>query len=613
MVMRNGVTAVLALLLASCGGSDTTDQERDAAASAASAPDVAHATSTEQPVDPDLQTPPQNAQVNSKGDAMIAAANPLAVDAGLDVLARGGSAVDAAIAVQAVLGLVEPESSGLGGGAFLLHYDADTRVISAYDGRERAPAAATPELFLDDAGQPISWINAKHSGLSIGTPGAVDMLAMAHGDHGELEWSGLFSEGARLARDGFPIAPKLAQTLEGYGRFGAADEPWIGPYLYPDGQPLTEGQIVTNPDYAETLEAIAGNPRALLEGPIAQEIVDVTQAEPRGGSLTLDDLANYRARRAEPICLPYGDGLIVCGMPSPSSGGVAVAQILGIVERLGFEDGGAANFENWRRFIEAQRLSYADRDRYFGDQDYVEVPVPGMLAGEYLDARAALVNENSAIANIAPGDPWAYQDGRSEAGEDATAENPGTSHLVVVAPNGDVVSMTTTIEGAFGSLRMAGGFFLNNELTDFSFAPMDAEGQPIANRVEGGKRPRSSMSPTIVLDSDGEFVFATGSPGGSTIIAHVAKSLVGVLDWGLSPQQAAELPIIYARGDVVRIEGARAPDGLVEQLRDWGFQVETGGRLGSGLHSVLVDQNGALIGAADPRRDGVARGLSAPE
>ncbi len=563
--------------------------------------------------EPTPQTPPLEDEATSADDAiphggMVAAAHPLAVEAGLDMLRAGGSAVDAAVAVQAVLGLVQPQSSGLGGGAFLIHFDARTGVVSAYDGRERAPAAATPELFLDDSGAPIGFVEAKHSGLSTGVPGVVDMLALAHGDHGVLEWPDLFGPGVRLAREGFPISATLNASLTRMARFVAEDPRWLGEYLYTDGEPMAEGATVTNPDYAETLEAIAANPRALLEGPIAEAIIEAVQAEPRAGLLTLEDLAQYQARRAEPLCVVH-QGLTVCGMPSPSSGGVTVAHILGLVERVGFVDGGADNPENWRRFVEIQRLAYADRDRYFGDTDYVDVPLDGLLADSYLDERATFIAAEGVMDTATPGNPWAHQSGAGSAGEDATGETPGTSHFVVVDGEGDVVSMTTTVEGPFGTMRMAGGFVLNNQLTDFSFRAVDDDGVAIANRVEGGKRPRSSMSPTLVLDADGAFVFATGSPGGSRIIAHTAKSLIGVLHWGLTPQEAAALPIIVGRGDVIQVEDDAQPETLAAALEAFGFSVDIRD-MASGVHSVLVGEDGALIGAADPRGDGVALAAS---
>ncbi len=531
----------------------------------------------------------------------VAAADPRAVEAGLDVLKAGGTAVDAAIAVQAVLSLVEPQSSGLGGGAFMLHYDADDGEIVVYEGRETAPAGAKPDLFLNADGRPMDFLAAKNSGLSVGVPGVVAMMKMAHDDRGALAWGEQFDAAVALAEDGFVVSPRLAWLIDYAADLGLKASPAARAYFYDDaGDPWPAGHVLKNPDYARTLRTITTDWRDFYEGGIAQEIADAVHYAGRPGSMTAADLAAYEAHRLAPVCVDYRDHR-VCGGPPPTSGGVAVGQILEILERIGFTDGGADDPGNWHRFAEAQRLAYADRDRYAGDTAFVDYPVGGLLDAAYLDARAAVVDPKRAQAAIRFGRPPGCCE--VEPGADATPDAPGTSHFVVVDKDGNVVSMTTTVESAFGSTLMAGGMFLNNELTDFSFAPVDADGKPAANAVAPGKRPRSSMSPSIVLDAYGEFVFATGSPGGSSIIGYTAKSIVGVLDWGLTPQEAADLPNLVARNDKITIEADRASPALIAALRSLGHTVEIA-EMTSGIHSVRRDADGGLDGAADPRREG---------
>ncbi|WP_300544622.1 gamma-glutamyltransferase [Maricaulis sp.] len=537
------------------------------------------------------------------GPAMIAAANPLAVEAGLEALRNGGDAVDAAIAVQSVLGLVEPQSSGLGGGAFMLYYDAQTGDLTVYDGREKAPATAGPDLFLDENGQPLGFFEAVFSGHSVGVPGAVAMLAMAHDDHGELDWADGFDTATRLAEEGFEVSPRLAGLIAAVAPRTPLDE-WEATRDYfftDDGAPLPAGHVLSNPAYARTTRALAEDWRALYEGPLAEEIVAAVQAGPRPGGLTLEDLATYRPVRREALCRPYRDWT-VCGAPPPSSGGVAVNELLGLLEPFDMSETGPETVEGWRRFIEASRLAYADRDAYVADTDFVAVPVDGLLDDNYIRARARLIDRSDAIPAVTPGTP----PGAVTPGADATADVPGTSHFVIVDSDGDVISMTTTVESVFGSHRMAGGFILNNQLTDFSRDPMDADGRLVPNAPEGGKRPRSSMSPTIVFDATGNFELATGSPGGSSIIAYTAKTLVGMLDWGLTPQQAIDLPNVVARGDVVRIEDSMGSS-VVDGLTGLGFTLDANRGENSGLHIVRRLEDGTLAGGADPRREGVAR------
>jgi len=535
--------------------------------------------------------------------AMVAAANPMAVEAGLKVLKAGGSAVDAAIAVQAVLGLVEPQSSGLGGGAFMTYYDAGTRQVTAFDGREVAPAAAGPDLFLDETGKPLSFPEAVLSGRSTGVPGAVAMLAMAHERHGKLAWKDLFGEAERLAEEGFPVPARLAAAAA--SRAPQAATPDARAYFTrPDGTLVRPGETWRNPAYAATVRKIAAEgPRALLEGTIAEAIVAKLAEGPRPGTMTLADLKAYRPKAGPALCRPYRV-FVVC-TPDAPSGGPAVLQGLGILEHTRIAETGPDEAEGWYLFSQASRLMYADRDRYIGDPAFVQVPVEGLLAKDYVAARAALIGERAGPAPQ-PGRPAGAP---AELAPDATLEPAGTSHFVVLDADGNVVSMTTTVESVFGSGRMVGGFFLNNQLTDFSFSPVTADGKPAANAVAPGKRPRSSMAPAIVLDRDGRFVLAAGSPGGPAILAYNLKTLVGVLDWKLPVQDAIALPNLIARGASYGAEVDKFAPGVVEQLAARGVTLRPAASAeGSGLHGVQNTPQG-LVGGADPRREGVALGF----
>jgi len=552
------------------------------------------------------QAPESPAQVETPTpQVMVAAANPHAVEAGLEALRQGGDAIDAAIAVQAVLGLVEPQSSGLGGGAFLLYFDAQTGDLTVYDGRETAPASAMPDLFYDENGQPLSFGASVFSGHSIGVPGAIPALRAAHEDHGQLDWADGFDAATQLAENGFEISPRLANFIVRVAPRTPLDE-WEAPRNYffdAEGNPYPAGHLLRNPAYAETTRALAENPRALHEGRIAEEIIAAVQAEPRPGGLTLSDLAAYQVIEREALCRPYRVWT-VCSAPPPASGGVTVNEILGLLEPYDMSATGPDTLEGWRRFIEASRLAYADRDAYVADPDFATIPVEGLHAADYIAARSTLIDRERAMPTALPGVPA----GIAGPGADATPDSPGTSHFVIVDADGDVISMTTTVESVFGSHRMAGGFFLNNQLTDFSRIPVDANGALVPNAPAGGKRPRSSMSPTIVFDANGDFVLATGSPGGSSIIAYTAKTLVGMLDWGLTPQESIELPNIVARGDIVRIEEGMDMQ-LVAGLAGLGFQLDANRGENSGIHIVRRLENGTLIGGADPRREGQARTL----
>jgi len=511
------------------------------------------------------------------------------------VLRRGGSAVDAAVAVQAVLGLVEPQSSGLGGGAFLMHYDAATGHVTAYDGRETAPASATPELFYAD-GRPLPFMEAVLSGRSTGAPGAVAMLAMAQKDHGRLAWRDLFGDAERLARDGFTVSPRLAGMIN--DDIPQARSRWASAYFTkPDGARYQAGDTLRNPAYARSARMLADQgPAALYGGPLGAAVAATVAEGPRPGALTEADIAAYRPLRRDALCRPYRI-YVVCVPPPPSSG-LAVLQFLAMAERTPDLDKGPDSPEAWVAFGRLQRLMYADRDRYVGDADFVGVPVAGLLDPDYVAARAALAP--SVNGPVEAGRPT----GAPPVGADATAEPGGTSHMVIVDRWGDAVSMTTTVESIFGSGRMAAGFFLNNQLTDFSFTPTE-DGHPAANAVAAGKRPRSSMTPTLILDRQGRLVGAIGSPGGSSILAYVAKALVGVIDWGLPVQEAIDLPNLVVRGDMVGADEQALSPAIKAALAQAGMAVRPNATETSGLHGAMW-RDGRWDGGADPRREGVA-------
>jgi len=534
-----------------------------------------------------------------KPPAGVAAAHPIAVEAGLEILRNGGSAVDAAVAVQAALGLVEPQSSGIGGGAFLLHYDAQTKRITAYDGREAAPRGATPDMFLDAEGQPLSFADAVTSGRSTGVPGAIVMLGVAHQQHGHLPWSQLFRGVERAADEGFVVPKRLARFAN--SQFRQATLPDARALFgKPDGSTVQAGETLRNPAYAATLRVVAGHgPRALLEPPIAGQIIERTHAEPRPGTLAPIDFASYRPRQGEPLCRPYRV-YVVCVPPPPSSG-VSLLQMLAILEQTDIAKRGPNDPQAWFLFAEASRLMFADRDRYVADPVFVAVPVNGLLEPTYVASRARLIGERAGDPPAAGEPPQPAAEARF--GDDATQEFAGTSHFVVVDGEGDVVSMTTSVESLFGSGRAVGGFFLNNQLTDFSFTAVD-NGRPVANAVAPGKRPRSSMSPVLVLDRDGRLVAALGSPGGSAILGYNAKTLVALLAWKLPLQEAIELPNLIARGKDFFGEAAKFPPEVLEGLKARGVEVKPGRGEESGLHGVVLHADGRLEGAADPRREG---------
>ena len=531
--------------------------------------------------------------------AWVAAANPMAVDAGLEILGKGGKALDAAVAVQAMLGLVEPQSSGVGGGAFLMYYDANTGKVSSIDGREIAPAAAKPDMFLDEQHKPMAFVEAVRSGRSTGVPGVLGMLSRAQGQLGRLPWKDLFTPAIRAASDGFRVSARLAMFLGEGSPFPPTNEVRML-FARPDGGTLEEGDQFRNPEYAKTLQRIAAEgPQALYQGSIAAAIVKATQREPLPGAMTLKDLSGYRTSFSTPLCRPYR-AYTVCVPPPPSSG-VSLLEMLAILDRTDIATRTPNDPQAWYLFAQASRLMYADRDRYVADPRFVPVPVARLLDPAYIKQRAQLIG---ARAGPAP-QPGEFAVPR---GRDTTNESAGTSHFVVVDAEGNVVSMTTTVESVFGSGRTVGGFVLNNQLTDFAFAPTEA-GRPVANAVQGGKRPRSSMAPIIVLDHDGNFVAALGSPGGSAILDYNAKTLVGLLAWKLSLAQAIELPNLIARGDTYSGEMGKFSPALLAGLRERGMEVNTGRAENSGLHAMLRHADGTYEGAADSRREGVARML----
>ena len=548
----------------------------------------------------------------------VAAANPLATDAGHQVLRAGGSALDAAIAVQLVLGLVEPQSSGIGGGAFLLHFDG--RRVQAFDGRETAPAAAQPRQFLGEDGKPLSFDDAVLSGHSVGVPGALRMLETAHRQHGTLPWAQLFTPAITLAEQGFAVSPRLHTLLQTEPHL--KKDPLAARFFYnAQGQAWPVGHVLRNPEYAHVLRRMANEgSRALHEGAVAQAIVARTAQAPRPGSLSLQDLKNYQPREREALCFDHtarARTYSICGFPPPSSGQIAIGQILGLLAHTPAQGpewvGGLPSVDFVHRYTEASRLAFADRAQYVADPDFVSAPAgqwTSLLAPPYLRARSTLIGAQS-MKTAAPGQPG----GRPSAFAPMPAQPEyGTSHISVVDARGHAVAMTTTIEAAFGARRMVttdpsrpGGFLLNNELTDFSFAPADAQGRPIANRVEPGKRPRSSMSPTLVFDkTNGQLVMSGGSPGGALIIHYTAKLLAGTLHGGLNAQQAISLPNFGSLNGPTLLEAGRFAPGMVSALQARGHEVREM-EMTSGLQAIERTPNG-WFGGADPRREGVVLG-----
>ncbi|WP_298261372.1 gamma-glutamyltransferase [uncultured Litoreibacter sp.] len=534
---------------------------------------------------------------------MISAANPLAVRAGARVLSDGGTAADAMVAVQTVLGLVEPQSSGLGGGAFLVWYDGATGEMTTLDGRETAPLAATPRMFQDEAGEPLKFFDAVVGGLSVGTPGTPALMEKAHANWGRADWPTLFTDAIALAEGGFEVSPRLAALVasdkERLSRF-----PRTAAYFAPEGVAIEQGSTLTNAAYAKTLRALAsGGAKAFYTGEIAQGIVDtVDNAQGNPGVLSMTDMSIYAVKERAPVCATYR-AHDICGMGPPSSGALTVGQILGMLEHHDLAALGKDSPESWRLIGDASRLAFADRGRYMADSDFVPMPTKGLVDPDYLASRAALLARDTALTEVSAGAPPFDHAGLRA--DDESIELPSTSHISIVDQFGNALSMTTTIENGFGSRLMApGGFLLNNELTDFSFRT-HKDGIPIANRIEPGKRPRSSMSPTIVLKDD-KPVLIVGSPGGSRIIGYVAKTIIAHLDWGLDPQAAVSLPHLVNRFGTYDLEEGTDAVQLSEPLIELGFETNVRG-LNSGIHAIAVSEAG-LLGGADPRREGIALG-----
>ena len=533
---------------------------------------------------------------------MISAANPLAAKAGMKILRLGGSAVDATIAAQMVLTLVEPQSSGIGGGAFLMHFDRANRKVESYDGREKAPMSAKPEMFIEN-GKRMKFLQAAASGISVGVPGLIRMLELAHHEHGKLPWNQLFQPAINLAEKGFSISHRLANLLSSEKIL--RHTPSARSYFYTaDGKDKPVGSKIKNPALAKTLRLIAsGGADSFYNGPIATDIIDtVGRGKKNPSGMTLADIASYEAIKRPPICTPYRQWK-VCGMGPPSSGGIAVAQILGILEHFDLSAINPASLEAVHLVGEAGALAFADRNAYLADSDFIPVPIDSMLDRNYLKSRAKFISSNRAGPKRKPGN--FTKSSTFNYAPDATNKGISTSHISTVDTDGNSVSMTTSIETVFGSRLMTGGFILNNQLTDFSFYPIRAH-KPVANRVEPGKRPRSSMSPTLVLDRNGSLIMAIGSPGGSRIIGFVAKTLVGVLDWKQDIQSAIDMPFFLNRNGTMELEKGTTLKFLKPGLERLGHKVKLVSRA-SGLHGIQV-VDGSLQGGADKRREGVALG-----
>ncbi|AMJ62121.1 gamma-glutamyltransferase [Bosea sp. PAMC 26642] len=533
---------------------------------------------------------------------MAAAANPLAASAGRDILRAGGSAVDAAIAIQLVLNLVEPQSSGIGGGAFLVHWDEAKKSVQTLDGRETAPAAATPTRFIGADGKPMKFYDAVIGGRSVGVPGTLKLMEEAHRRWGRLPWRQLVAPAIALAEEGFAISPRLNGLLAGERNLSA--DPLAAAYFYdPGGKPKPVGTVLKNPAFAATLRTIAENGAdAFYSGPIAQDIVaSVTGHKSNPGDMTLADLAAYRVEEREPVCGAYRVWRI-CGMGPPSSGAIAVQQMLGVLEPQNMARIGAgAEAVHW--FSEAGRLAFADRALYLADPAFLNVPVSGLIDRGYVGSRAGLVSPDRSMGRAKAGDP---PNKRAQLLAPSDGVENGTSHISVVDSDGNAVSMTTTIEDGFGARIMTkGGFLLNNELTDFSFAP-EEDGKPVANRVEGGKRPRSSMAPTLVFDAFGRLYAVVGSPGGSQIIGYVAKTLVALLDWKMDPQAAVDLANFGSRNGPTELEKGTEAEPWKAALEAKGHEVRLV-EMTSGIQAIVKTPEG-FVGGADGRREGVAIG-----
>ena len=533
---------------------------------------------------------------------MITAANPHAAQAGHDVLARGGNAIDAMVATQFMLGLVEPQSSGLGGGAFLVYYDATDDHLTTYDGRETAPMAAKPTLFQDEEGEKLKFWDAVVGGRSVGTPGTVKLMYETHKAHGKLPWPSLIQPAIDLAESGFAVSDRLHQSIANDTERLSVHPDTKAYFFDAEGKPHPVGYVLKNQAYADTLKKIAiGGANAFYVGPIALAIVDKVKNAANPGVLSFTDLAHYKVVQRDPVCVNYRD-YHVCGMGPPSSGALTVGQILGLVQPYDLNELGPTSVDSWRLIGDASRLAFADRGSYMADSDFVPMPTEGLVSPGYLKQRSELLAGEMALDSVSAGEPeW---DHSMLLADDESIEFKSTSHFSIVDADGNAVSITTTIENGFGSRLMSGGFLLNNELTDFSFATHN-NGVPIANRVEPGKRPRSSMSPTIVL-KDGKPYMVVGSPGGSRIIGYVAQAIIAHLDWGMNVQEAINMPHAVNRFGTYDLEEGTGAEALQSELEAIGYEVNVR-NLNSGLHAIVI-ADGQLMGGADPRREGVVLG-----
>jgi len=535
-------------------------------------------------------------------NAMVAAANPHAVKAGVDILAAGGTAADAAVAVQMMLNLVEPQSSGIGGGAFMLYWDATSEQLITFDGREKAPASATPAYFQNSDGEPMKWWDAVVGGRSVGVPGTLKLLEHVHDKHGNQPWTDLLQPAISTARQGFKVSPRLAKSIESASDRKLDMFDSTRDYFFnEDGSALTAGSYLTNDKFALALRDIATKGSApFYTGRIAEDIVNAVKTEINPGELTLDDLASYEVIERQPVCVPYR-AYEVCGMGPPTSGGLTMGQILTFLSNHDLPSMGPS-VEAWHLYIEAAKLAYADRGMYMADSDFVDMP-DGLLDKTYLTERAALIDPGNAMPKAEAGSP-PNEDAQRFA-PDLQPEREGTSHFSIVDQFGNIISMTTTIETGFGSRVMTNGFLLNNELTDFSFKDVK-DRKPVANRVEGSKRPRSSMSPTMVF-KDGKPMLAIGSPGGSRIINYVTQKVIAILDWEMDLQAALDLPHVVNRNGATDLEENTAATDYQLDLEAMGHEVKVRG-LNSGLHAIII-KDSELHGAADSRREGIAAGF----
>lgn len=542
--------------------------------------------------------------VAPKSIAMVVAAEPDAAKAGMIVLKKGGTALDASVAVMATLGLVEPQSSGIGGGAFLLYFDAKSGQTRFYDGREIAPKSAKPDDFLKADQTPLSYADATASGRATGVPSVMAMLELAHHHHGKLAWNTLFSEPIRLAEEGFIIPKRLGYNLETrpFPAKSSADfQAHFAAPNAPKGTLKRTGDLHINTAYAATLKLIAKDgAKALTEGAIAQEIVQKVQSAPLPSALNQDDLRAYRPLERVPLCVTYRVLYKVCS-GAPPSGGLALLQGLKIIEQFPLSKWGKKDARSWQVLIEAERLLYADRDHYLADPDHVRVPVNGLLDPAYIKDRAATIRINTP----SPAPSFGMPSGLVAYGPDATHEQSGTTHFVVIDEAGNVASITATVEYIFGTGRMAGGFFLNNQLTDFSLKPLNKDQSPAANAVGPHKRPRSSMSPVMVFDQKGRLIATFGSPGGSNILSYNLKTLVGLLDFKLPIQEAIDLGHVVARGENIRLEVDKIPEPAIKGLRDMGYSYKEMQDEESGLNGAQLVSHYGYVGGADKRRNGV--------